>query len=227
MTTPPTRSRHKLAIVVAGGPARASTASSARPPSARASRRSRSWAYTTASSGSCEGDTSHVARSQSRTPAASTSAEAPSSASRARTPRRTRGHRHRPGHPREAGRGHAADDRRRRHGVHRARAGAGRGGRLRVAHVPKTIDNDLDLPADVWTFGYQTARGGRRHRPQPHGRRQDDRALVLRRRHGPEGRPPRARHRQGRGRDALAHPRGVRGPAVRLSTSWTRSPDPS
>jgi len=27
-----------------------------------------------------------------------------------------------------------------------------------VAHVPKTIDNDLDLPPDVWTFGYQTAR---------------------------------------------------------------------
>jgi 6-phosphofructokinase len=31
-------------------------------------------------------------------------------------------------------------------------------GKLRVAHVPKTIDNDLDLPHDVWTFGYQTAR---------------------------------------------------------------------
>lgn len=32
------------------------------------------------------------------------------------------------------------------------------GSSLRVAHVPKTIDNDLDLPPDVWTFGYQTAR---------------------------------------------------------------------
>jgi 6-phosphofructokinase 1 len=32
------------------------------------------------------------------------------------------------------------------------------GGRLGVVHVPKTIDNDLDLPHDVWTFGYQTAR---------------------------------------------------------------------
>ena len=32
------------------------------------------------------------------------------------------------------------------------------GGRLRVVHVPKTIDNDLDLPAFVDTFGYQTAR---------------------------------------------------------------------
>jgi len=31
-------------------------------------------------------------------------------------------------------------------------------GTLQVAHVPKTIDNDLDLPPDVWTFGYQTAR---------------------------------------------------------------------
>jgi 6-phosphofructokinase len=31
-------------------------------------------------------------------------------------------------------------------------------GRFRVAHVPKTIDNDLDLPSHVDTFGYQTAR---------------------------------------------------------------------
>jgi len=31
-------------------------------------------------------------------------------------------------------------------------------GRLRVVHVPKTIDNDLDLPHDVNTFGYLTAR---------------------------------------------------------------------
>ncbi len=31
-------------------------------------------------------------------------------------------------------------------------------GRIRVVHVPKTIDNDLDLPAHVPTFGYQTAR---------------------------------------------------------------------
>jgi ATP-dependent phosphofructokinase / diphosphate-dependent phosphofructokinase len=31
-------------------------------------------------------------------------------------------------------------------------------GRLRVAHVPKTIDNDLDLPFDTDTFGFQTAR---------------------------------------------------------------------
>jgi len=31
-------------------------------------------------------------------------------------------------------------------------------GRLRVVHVPKTIDNDLDLPRGVPTFGFQTAR---------------------------------------------------------------------
>ena len=32
------------------------------------------------------------------------------------------------------------------------------GGRIRVVHVPKTIDNDLELPAYVDTFGFQTAR---------------------------------------------------------------------
>jgi 6-phosphofructokinase 1 len=30
--------------------------------------------------------------------------------------------------------------------------------RIRVVHVPKTIDNDLDLPPHVDTFGYQSAR---------------------------------------------------------------------
>jgi 6-phosphofructokinase 1 len=32
------------------------------------------------------------------------------------------------------------------------------GARLRVAHVPKTIDNDLALPDHIDTFGFQTAR---------------------------------------------------------------------
>ncbi len=32
------------------------------------------------------------------------------------------------------------------------------GGRMQVVHVPKTIDNDLDLPPQVDTFGFQTAR---------------------------------------------------------------------
>src|SRR6185436_9245084 len=31
-------------------------------------------------------------------------------------------------------------------------------GAIRVVHVPKTIDNDLDLPAHIDTFGYQSAR---------------------------------------------------------------------
>ncbi len=31
-------------------------------------------------------------------------------------------------------------------------------GRIRVAHVPKTIDNDLPLPPGIPTFGYETAR---------------------------------------------------------------------
>jgi len=36
--------------------------------------------------------------------------------------------------------------------------GEAAGDALRIAHVPKTIDNDLDLPPDVDTFGYETAR---------------------------------------------------------------------
>ena len=32
------------------------------------------------------------------------------------------------------------------------------GGRIRVVHVPKTIDNDLPLPGDIPTFGFLTAR---------------------------------------------------------------------
>ncbi len=31
-------------------------------------------------------------------------------------------------------------------------------GRIQVVHVPKTIDNDLDLPSGISTFGFQTAR---------------------------------------------------------------------
>ena len=33
-------------------------------------------------------------------------------------------------------------------------------GALRVAHVPKTIDNDLPLPSSMPTFGYESARAG-------------------------------------------------------------------
>ncbi len=38
-----------------------------------------------------------------------------------------------------------------------ARAARDRKIDLGVVHVPKTIDNDLDLPSDVYTFGFQTA----------------------------------------------------------------------
>ncbi|MEK6799434.1 MAG: 6-phosphofructokinase [Planctomycetota bacterium] len=34
----------------------------------------------------------------------------------------------------------------------------GSAGRIRVVHVPKTIDNDLPLPGDIPTFGFNTAR---------------------------------------------------------------------
>ena len=39
-----------------------------------------------------------------------------------------------------------------------SRVAAAAGGRIRVAHVPKTIDNDLPLPEGVPTFGHETAR---------------------------------------------------------------------
>src|SRR5215469_14845356 len=39
-----------------------------------------------------------------------------------------------------------------------SRLAAAAGGALRVAHVPKTIDNDLPLPGGTPTFGYETAR---------------------------------------------------------------------
>jgi 6-phosphofructokinase 1 len=35
---------------------------------------------------------------------------------------------------------------------------ASAGGAIKVAHVPKTIDNDLPLPAGIPTFGFETAR---------------------------------------------------------------------
>ena len=87
------------------------------------------------------------------------------------------------------------------------------GGRIRVVHVPKTIDNDLDLPPQVDTFGFQTARHHRRRdRQEPDGRRADHLALVLRHLDGPQGGSPRARHRQGGGRHPDPDPRGVLGP---------------
>ena len=76
-------------------------------------------------------------------------------------------------------------------------------GRIRVVHVPKTIDNDLDLPPHVDTFGFQSARhyGVEIVKNLMVGR-EDHLAVVLRHRDGAEGRPPGARDRQGRRRDA-------------------------
>jgi len=39
-----------------------------------------------------------------------------------------------------------------------SKVAAAAGGRIRVAHVPKTIDNDLPLPEGIPTFGFETAR---------------------------------------------------------------------
>lgn len=39
-----------------------------------------------------------------------------------------------------------------------SRVEAGAKGKIKVAHVPKTIDNDLPLPRNIPTFGYVTAR---------------------------------------------------------------------
>ena len=67
-------------------------------------------------------------------------------------------------------------------------------GTLSVAHVPKTIDNDLDLPPNIDTFGYQTARHvgvggcGRRSQGGPHP--SPGRAAEV-----PKARPRRGRRR--------------------------------
>jgi hypothetical protein len=58
----------------------------------------------------------------------------------------------------EAGDRRARDDRRGRHRVLGVPAGRSGRGSLRVAHVPKTIDNDLPLPGGTPTFGFETAR---------------------------------------------------------------------
>ena len=59
----------------------------------------------------------------------------------------------------QAQRDHAGDHRRRRHGLLRQPGlRCGPAAPIRVAHVPKTIDNDLPLPGSTPTFGFETAR---------------------------------------------------------------------
>ena len=78
-------------------------------------------------------------------------------------------------------------------------------GRLRVVHVPKTIDNDLDLPSHVETFGFQTAR---HHGVEIVKNLMVDAKTTSRWYFlvtmGRKAGPPRARHRQGGWRHADA-----------------------
>ena len=90
-------------------------------------------------------------------------------------------------------------------------------GRIRVVHVPKTIDNDLDLPPYVDTFGYQTARhyGVEIVKNLMVDAKTTSRWYFVDR-DGTQGGPSRARHRQGGRRDADADFRGVPRPPIRL-----------
>ena len=84
------------------------------------------------------------------------------------------------------------------------------GGAIRVAHVPKTIDNDLPLPGSTPTFGFETARHVGTYVVRNLAEDATHHlALVPDRQHGPGRRPPRPGHRQGRRRHADHHPRGV------------------
>jgi 6-phosphofructokinase len=84
-------------------------------------------------------------------------------------------------------------------------------GEIKVAHVPKTIDNDLPLPgnrADVRLRNRAALR--RADCPQSDGRRAHHFALVSHHQHGPRGGTSRAGHRQGGGGDTLHHPEEFR-----------------
>ena len=84
------------------------------------------------------------------------------------------------------------------------------GGSIRVAHVPKTIDNDLPLPGSTPTFGFDTARsvGTKIIRDLAEDARTTI-ALVHRRQHGPGGGASRPRHRQGVGGHHDGDSRGI------------------
>ena len=69
-------------------------------------------------------------------------------------------------------------------------------GAIKVAHVPKTIDNDLPLPPGIPTFGFETARHyGVQVARNLHEDAKHHDALVYPRQHGPRRRAPGAGHR--------------------------------
>ena len=83
------------------------------------------------------------------------------------------------------------------------------GGRIKVALVPKSIDNDLGHSgATVPTLGFETARHvGVQLGEEPHGGRPHLRTLVPGRDHGTANRPPDAGNRQGSERHVHSHSR--------------------
>ena len=118
---------------------------------------------------------------------------------------------------------HAAHHRRRRHRVLRHEA-RGEGGRAHPRGPRAQDHRQRPRPAGLRRHLRLPDRPPhrRRHREEPDGGREDHVALVLRHRHGPEGRPPGPGHRQGGGGHPHPHPRGVRGAASSSSRcSWT------
>ncbi len=91
-----------------------------------------------------------------------------------------------------------------------SRLAAAAGGDLRVAHVPKTIDNDLPLPGGTPTFGFETARSvGVQIVNKPDDRRHHHPAVVPGGGHGPLGRPSGPGHREGGRGHAHDNRRGI------------------
>jgi len=82
-------------------------------------------------------------------------------------------------------------------------------GRVGVVTVPKTIDNDLPLPDNAPTFGFETARGRRDDRRVADGGCAHHRPLVSGDFDGPQVGLARAQHVQIGRRHAGRHPRRV------------------
>ena len=96
-------------------------------------------------------------------------------------------------------------------------------GRIGVATVPKTIDNDLPLPDNAPTFGSKPRARSARESSKASWRTRADRALVRRHQHGPQVGFASARHVQGGRRDAGGDSRGVSAECATLSSVVERS----